>query len=117
MVKKAIAPDFAVGAHTAALGLAFYKGAAFPEKYRGGAFIGQHGSWNRTEFSGYKVVFVPFREGRPAGPVEDFLTGFLADPKTGTTYGRPVGVAVDRTGALLVADDTGDAIWRVSAEK
>jgi glucose/arabinose dehydrogenase len=78
-------------------------------------FVGQHGSWNRTEFSGYKVVFVPFRNGRPVQPVEDFLTGFLADPKTGATRGRPVGVAVDRAGALLVADDTGDIVWRVSA--
>jgi glucose/arabinose dehydrogenase len=117
LVKRAIVPDFAPGAHTASLGLVFYKGNAFPERYRGGAFIGQHGSWNRTEFSGYKVVFVPFRDGRPTPPVEDFLTGFLADAKTGKTYGRPVGVAVDRTGALLVADDTGDIVWRVSAGK
>ncbi len=116
-VKKAIVPDFAVGAHTASLGFTFYKANAFPERYRGGAFVGQHGSWNRTAFSGYKVIFVPFREGRPAGPVEDFLTGFLADPANGTTYGRPVGVAVDRTGALLVADDTGDVIWRISADR
>ena len=114
-VKEAIAPDFALGAHTASLGLVFYKGDAFPERYRGGMFIGQHGSWNRTEFAGYKVVFVPFRNGRPTEPVEDFLTGFLADAKTGKTYGRPAGVAVDRTGALLVADDTGDTIWHVSA--
>jgi glucose/arabinose dehydrogenase len=117
LVKKAIAPDFAVGPHTAALGFVFYKGDAFPERYRGGAFIGQHGSWNRTEFSGYKVLFVPFRDGRPAEPVEDFLTGFLADSNTGKTYGRPVGVAIDGTGALLVADDTGDVIWRVSASQ
>jgi glucose/arabinose dehydrogenase len=117
LVKKAIVPDFAVGSHTASLGFTFYKANAFPERYRGGAFIGQHGSWNRSQFAGYKVVFVPFRDGRPTQPVEDFLTGFLADPKTGKTYGRPVGVAVDRTGALLVADDTGNTIWRVSAAR
>jgi glucose/arabinose dehydrogenase len=114
LVAKALVPDFALGAHTASLGLVFYRGTAFPERYRGGAFVAQHGSWNRTEFSGYKVVFVPFRDGRPVQPVEDFLTGFLADPKTGLTYGRPVGVAVDRSGALLVADDTADIVWRVS---
>lgn len=117
LVNKAIMPDFALGPHTASLGLTFYKAGAFPQRYRGGAFIGQHGSWNRTEFSGYKVVFVPFRNGRPATPVEDFLTGFLADSKTGRTYGRPVGVAVDSSGALLVADDTGNAVWRVSPGK
>jgi glucose/arabinose dehydrogenase len=117
LVPKAIVPDFAVGAHTAALGFVFYRGTAFPERYRGGAFVGQHGSWNRSEFSGYKVIFVPFRNGRPVQPVEDFLTGFLADAKTGATNGRPVGVAVDRTGSLLVADDTGDVVWRVSVAR
>ena len=117
VVQKAIVPDFALGAHTASLGLVFYKATAYPERYRGGMFIGQHGSWNRTEFSGYKVVFVPFRNGRPVEPVEDFLTGFLADPATGETNGRPAGVTVDRTGALLAADDTGDVIWRVSAAR
>ena len=117
VVQKAIVPDFALGAHTVSLGLVFYKATAYPECYRGGMFIGQHGSWNRTEFSGYKVVFVPFRNGRPVEPVEDFLTGFLADPATGATNGRPAGVTVDRTGALLVADDTGDVIWRVSAAR
>jgi glucose/arabinose dehydrogenase len=117
LVQKAIVPDFAVGTHTASLGLAFYRADAFPEKYRGGVFIGQHGSWNHNQFSGYKVLFVPFRNGRPSMPVEDFLTGFLADPNTGKTNGRPVGVAVDRAGALLVADDVGDAIWRVSVRK
>ena len=89
----------------------------FPDRYRGGMFVAQHGSWNRSEFAGFKVVFVPFRNGRPAQPVEDFLTGFLANPKTGETYGRPVSVAVDRTGALLVSDDTADIVWRVSAAK
>ena len=116
LVQKAIAPDFAVGAHTASLGLAFYRGNAFPERYRDGAFIAQHGSWNRNAFSGYKVIFVPFRSGRPSMPVEDFLTGFLADA-AGRTHGRPVGIAVDPSGALLVADDTGDSVWRVSYSK
>ena len=117
LVKKAIVPDFALGAHTASLGLVFYKATSFPERYRGGAFVAQHGSWNRSEFSGYKVIFVPFRNGRPVEPVEDFLTGFLADPKTGVTNGRPVGLALDKTGALLVADDTADIVWRVSTAK
>jgi glucose/arabinose dehydrogenase len=117
LVNKAIVPDFALGSHTASLGLTFYNADAFPRSYRGGVFIGQHGSWNRTEFSGYKVIFVPFRNGRPTTPVEDFLTGFLADPKTGRTNGRPVGVAVDSSGALLVADDTGNIIWRVAVSK
>jgi glucose/arabinose dehydrogenase len=111
-VARAIAPDYALGAHTASLGLHFYAFDAFPEHYWNGAFIGQHGSWNRSEPAGYKVVFVPFAEGRPAGDVEDFLTGFLnAD---GDAQGRPVGVAMDQTGALLVADDVGDIVWRVA---
>jgi glucose/arabinose dehydrogenase len=117
LVSKAIVPDFGLGSHTACLGFTFYKANTFPERYRGGAFIGQHGSWNRTQFSGYEVIFVPFRDGRPATPVEDFLTGFLADAKTGRAHGRPVGVAVDGAGALLVADDTGNIVWRVSPSK
>ena len=106
------APDFALGAHTASLGLQFYTAETFPEQYWGGAFIGQHGSWNRNTLAGYKVVFVPFSEGRPEGQVEDFLTGFLN--ARNEAQGRPVGLAVDRTGALLVADDTGNIVWRVS---
>jgi glucose/arabinose dehydrogenase len=114
LVAKAEVPDYPVGAHTASLGLVFYDGAAFPEKYRGGAFVGQHGSWNRKPLSGYKVIFVPFDEqGRPAGAAIDVLTGFVdAD---GNALGRPVGVAIDAQGALLVADDVGNRIWRVSA--
>ncbi|MGD9979944.1 MAG: sorbosone dehydrogenase family protein [Hyphomonadaceae bacterium] len=108
------APDFALGAHTASLGLMFYTGAALPDRYRGGAFIGQHGSWNRSELVGYRVVYVPFANGRPSGEVEDFLTGFLNDRNQ--AQGRPVGVAVDRTGALLVADDVGNIVWRVAYE-
>jgi glucose/arabinose dehydrogenase len=112
LVAKAIAPDYALGAHVAPLGLAFYDAALLPERYRGGAFIGQHGSWNRRPPSGYNVVFVPFRDGKPAGPPEEILGGFLDDK--GNAKGRPVGVAVDKAGALLVADDVGNVIWRVT---
>lgn len=111
LVARAIKPDYALGPHTASLGLAFYDGALFPARYRGGAIVGQHGSWNRRPASGYKVIFVPFAAGRPNGPAEDLLTGFLdAD---GKARGRPVGVAVDARGALLVADDVGNTVWRV----
>ncbi|EIK54226.1 L-sorbosone dehydrogenase [Stutzerimonas stutzeri TS44] len=112
LVAKAIVPDYALGAHTASLGLAFYEGNLLPERYAEGAFVGQHGSWNRKPLSGYKVIFVPFRDGKPAGPAEDVLTGFV-NPD-GEALGRPVGVAVDRRGALLVADDVGNIIWRVT---
>ncbi|WP_244197581.1 PQQ-dependent sugar dehydrogenase [Caballeronia ptereochthonis] len=112
LVESAILPDYALGAHTASLGLTFYDGNAFPERYRNGAFIGQHGSWNRKPRSGYKVVFVPFENGKPAGPPEDILTGFLSPD--GHARGRPVGVAVDHAGGLLVADDVGNAVWRVA---
>lgn len=114
LVAKAVAPDYALGAHTASLGLVFYDADAFPERYRGGAFVGEHGSWNRSRLAGYKVVFVPFRDGAPSGPPEDFLTGFVADPAAPEVYGRPVGVAVLPDGSLLVADDAADRIWRVS---
>jgi len=113
LVARAIAPDYAMGSHTASLGLAFYDGAAFPERYRGGAFVGQRGSWNRSSFAGYQVAFVPFRDGRPSGPAEAFLTGFIADAERGEAYGRPVGVALLPDGSLLVADDAGDTVWRV----
>ena len=112
LVAKATVPDYALGAHTASLGLTFYRGTLLPAPYAGGAFIGQHGSWNRSQRSGYKVIFVPFANGRPSGPPQDILTGFLS-PKD-EAYGRPVGVAVDSTGALLVADDVGRTIWRVT---
>ena len=111
-VASAIAPDYALGAHTASLGLTFYEGTAFPAAYRHGAFVGQHGSWNRQPRAGYKVVFVPFADGVPNGPPQDFLTGFLNDG--GDAMGRPVGVEIDRLGALLVADDVGNVIWRVA---
>jgi glucose/arabinose dehydrogenase len=112
LVAKAIVPDYAVGNHTASLGLTFAEGSAFPERYRNGAFIGQHGSWNRRPFSGYKVIFVPFSNGRPGGPPVDVLTGFLSEKEE--ALGRPVGVVIDRPGALLVADDVGNVIWRVA---
>ena len=112
LVERAIVPDYALGAHTASLGLTFYTGQSFPAHYQGGTFVGQHGSWNRNPQAGYKVVFVPFAGGKPAGAVEDFLTGFL--DKDGKAQGRPVGVTVDPSGALLVADDVGNAVWRVS---
>ena len=115
-VNKAIVPDYALGNHVAPLGLAFYTDDAFPDVYRGGAFIGEHGSWNSSTYTGFKVVFVPFENGRPSGRPRDFLTGFLPDRKSGHTYGRPVGVAVDALGALLVADDAGNRVWRVSAQ-
>jgi glucose/arabinose dehydrogenase len=111
-VAEAIAPDYALGNHTASLGLVFYNQTVFPAHYVGGAFVGQHGSWNRKPRSGYKVVFVPFVDGKPAGAPEDFLTGFLTPD--GSAVGRPVGVALDAHGALLVADDVGNAVWRVA---
>jgi glucose/arabinose dehydrogenase len=112
LVANAIVPDYALGPHTACLGLAFYEGHLLPARYAGGAFVGQHGSWNRKPRSGYKVIFVPFVDGRPAGAPEDVLTGFVnAD---GDVLGRPVGVAVDRASALLVADDVGNTVWRVT---
>ena len=116
LVAKAIVPDVSMNAHTAALGLAFYTKNEFPEKYRGGAFVGQHGSWNRSTLSGYKVVFVPFINGKPGEP-EDFLTGFIADENNSTVYGRPVCVYVLSNGTLLITDDGSDTIWQVSANK
>ena len=112
LVATALVPDFALGPHTGSLGLAFYDAALLPSRYRGGAFIGQHGSWNRRPRSGYKVIHVPFANGKPSGTAEDVLTGFVSE--SGDAYGRPVGVVVDRRGALLVADDVGNVIWRVS---
>ncbi|MGN6731572.1 MAG: PQQ-dependent sugar dehydrogenase [Candidatus Binatia bacterium] len=115
LVTKAVKPDYALGSHVAPLGLAFYNGKTFPEHYHGGAFIGMHGSWNRSNLVGYKVAFVPFENGRPNGAIEDFLTGFIVNPKGREVYGRPVGVAVWTDGSLLVADDAAGKIWRVSA--
>ena len=114
LVATAIAPDYALGAHTASLGLTFYTGSLFPAQYQHGAFIGQHGSWNREPRSGYKVVFVPFNKGQPQGLPQDILTGFVSE--AGEAYGRPVGVVTDKSGALLVADDVGNTIWRVTPQ-
>jgi hypothetical protein len=115
LVAQAVVPDYALGAHTASLGLAFAdRPDRLPPEFRSGAFVGQHGSWNRRPQSGYKVIFVPFADGRPAGEPVDVLTGFVNED--GEARGRPVGVAIDRHGALLVADDVGNRIWRVSAE-
>ena len=112
MVAKAVAPDYGLGNHTASLGLTFSDGTLLPEQFRNGAFVGQHGSWNRKPRSGYKVIFVPFANGKPSGEPKDVLTGFISDKDE--ALGRPVGVAIDRKGALLVADDVGNAIWRVT---
>ena len=114
MVSKAIAPDYALGAHTAPLGLASAQGNSLPAMFANGMFIGQHGSWNRRPHSGYKVIFVPFNEGKPNGMPVDVLTGFLSNE--GSAYGRPVGVVIEKRGALLVADDVGNVIWHVAAK-
>jgi glucose/arabinose dehydrogenase len=112
LVAKAIPPDYALSSHVAPLGLAFYTADALPAHYRGGAFVGEHGSWNRSALNGYKVVFVPFANGAPSGMAEDVVTGFIDGD---TAHGRPVGLAVDGTGALLIADDVGGTVWRVTA--
>ncbi|MBC3270421.1 sorbosone dehydrogenase family protein [Pseudomonas sp. SWRI81] len=115
LVAKAIVPDYAVGPHTASLGLTFTEGNALPAQFKEGAFIGQHGSWNRKPHSGYKVIFVPFTGGKPSGQPVDVLTGFL--DKDENALGRPVGVVIDQQGGLLVADDVGNKVWRVSSAK
>ncbi|HEY8733881.1 MAG TPA: sorbosone dehydrogenase family protein [Puia sp.] len=116
LVSKAIVPDIQLGSHTASLGLLFYTGKSFPSRYRGGAFITQHGSWNRSVISGYKVIFVPFQNGKPTGPPEDFLTGFTDNLEKSTVHGRPVGIAVLDDGSMLVSDDSSNTIWRIEAE-
>lgn len=115
MVAKAISPDYALSSHVAPLGLAFYTGAALPAQYRGGAFVSEHGSWDRGHLNGYKVVYVPFVGGRPTGKAVDVVTGFIDGD--GKARGRPVTVAVDRGGALLIADDVGNVVWRVTAKR
>ena len=112
LVARAIAPDYSLSSHVAPLGLVFNSGDGLPEQYRGGAFVGEHGSWNRTQLNGYKVVFVPFAAGRPTGKAQDVVTGFLTSD--GKARGRPVGLAMDTAGALLIADDVGNTVWRVS---
>jgi glucose/arabinose dehydrogenase len=113
LVAKAIPPDYALGSHVAPLGMTFSDSSLSPERYRSGAFVGMHGSWNRSPRSGYKVVFVPFTDGKPSGKPIDVLTGFVNE-EDDTAQGRPVGVAIDKAGALLVADDVGNTVWRVS---
>jgi glucose/arabinose dehydrogenase len=115
LVAKAIAPDYALGPHTASLGLVSSQGTSLPAQFASGMFIGQHGSWNRKPHSGYKVIYVPFAAGKPTGQPIDVLTGFLTED--GKANGRPVGVSLDKKGALLVADDVGNVIWRVSAAR
>jgi glucose/arabinose dehydrogenase len=117
LVAKAIVPDVPVGSHTASLGLCFYTKDAFPAEYKNGAFVGQHGSWNSSVLEGYKVLFVPFKDGKPSGKPQDFLTGFIADEKKAQAYGRPVDVTVLNDGSLLVNDDSGNTLWRVAASK
>jgi glucose/arabinose dehydrogenase len=115
LVKKSLVPDFSLGAHTASLGLAFDEKQLFPGQYAGGAFIGQHGSWNRSTFSGYQVAFVPFQNGKPSGDAEPFLSGFIANENNKEVYGRPVGVAFTKN-YLLVADDASNTIWCVKVK-
>jgi glucose/arabinose dehydrogenase len=117
LVKKALVPDYAVGNHTASLGLLFHRGGGFPAPFADGAFVGQHGSWNRSTLNGYEVLYVPFAHGRPSGQARDFLTGFIADRDKREVYGRPVGLAALPDGSLLVADDAGNRVWRVAAAK
>jgi glucose/arabinose dehydrogenase len=112
-VKAAVSPDYALGPHTASLGLASSQGTTLPREFRDGLFVGQHGSWNRKPRSGYKVIFVPFADGKPSGAPLDVLTGFVKD--NGDAMGRPVGVTIDQRGALLVADDVGNTVWRVTS--
>ncbi|WP_025662095.1 sorbosone dehydrogenase family protein [Rhizobium sp. IBUN] len=113
LVARAIVPDYSLSSHVAPLGLVFYNARELPAAYQGGAFVGEHGSWNRHEFNGYKVVFILFKDGRPSGNPQDVVTGFLQNKDE--THGRPVGLAVDKAGGLLIADDVGNTIWRVTA--
>jgi glucose/arabinose dehydrogenase len=117
LVTNAIVPDVALGSHTSSLGLLFYRGTAFPSAYHGGAFVTQHGSWNRSHLSGYKVVFVPFSGGKPSGEPQDFLTGFIANEEKSEVYGRPVGITMLENGSLLLADDGAGKIWKISYVK
>jgi glucose/arabinose dehydrogenase len=114
MVAKAIKPDYGLSSHVAPLGLTFSQGQTLAPAFANGAFVGEHGSWDRTPLNGYQVIFVPFVAGRPSGKPISVVTGFLASDNK-TVRGRPVGVAIDRTGALLVADDVGNVVWRVTA--
>jgi glucose/arabinose dehydrogenase len=112
LVAKAIVPDYALSSHVAPLGLVFDTANGLPSHYSGGAFVGEHGSWDRPTLNGYKVIFVPFANGKPNGMAEDVVTGFLDDK--GNAHGRPVALALDKSGALLIADDVGNTVWRVT---
>ncbi len=114
LVKTAIPPDYALSSHVAPLGMTFYTGSNLPAAYQGGAFVGEHGSWDRPQLNGYRVVYVPFTGGRPSGVARDVVTGFVS-PNGKTVRGRPVGLAVDAKGGLLIADDAGNTVWRVTA--
>jgi len=115
LVAKAVVPDYAVGAHVAALGIGFGTATNFPERYRAGAFVARHGSWNRSKLAGYDIAFVPFEGGRPSGPLQPFLTGFIGSEDV--VHGRPRGIAVAKDGSLLVVDDAGGTLWRVSKQQ
>ncbi|MBT1705977.1 PQQ-dependent sugar dehydrogenase [Chryseosolibacter indicus] len=117
LVQQAIVPDLPLDSHSSSMGIVFYEQKQLPEKYQGGAFIAQHGSWNRSAFTGYRVAFVPFKNGKLAGPAEDFVTGFIADAEKGEVYGRPVATAVTKEGNLLITDDASDTIWLVRESK
>jgi glucose/arabinose dehydrogenase len=117
LVSRALVPDVALGSHTSSMGLAFYNGSQFPAEYNEGAFVGQHGSWNRSHLSGYQVMFVPFKNGKPSGKPKPFMTGFIANEEKSEVYGRPVGVAMMSDGSLLVADDGDSKIWRITYSK
>ena len=116
-IEKVITPDIPLGSHTASLGLVFYRQHLFPAKYHEGAFITQHGSWNRSVLSGYKVIFVPFHDGKPSGKPEDFLTGFVQNLSASKVHGRPVGIAILPDGSMLVSDDVSNVIWRITTDK
>jgi glucose/arabinose dehydrogenase len=115
LVKRALVPDILIPAHSAPLGIAFYTGTQFPQRYRNGLFVALHGSWNRSTTNGAKVIFIPFQNGKP-GQIEDFLTGFVVDPGKNAKWGRPVGVTVTPDGSVLVSDDGGNRIWRIKSK-
>jgi glucose/arabinose dehydrogenase len=117
LTSKAIVPDVLLGAHRAPLQFAFYTGKQFPESYRGGVFLAEHGSWNRKPRAGYQVVFVPFKDGKPSADPVPFLTGLVPDPDKAPVYGRPVGIVVASDGSLLVSDDTAGSVYRISVAK
>ena len=116
LVKRAIVPDFSVGAHTAALGIVFTTGTKVPAPFSQGALVSLHGSWNSSKLVGYKVLYVPFENGQAVDPEKDCLTGFIADESAGTVYGRPVSAAVLKDGTILVTDDAGGKVWKVTRE-